>query len=374
MCEFFGRNRSNVAMLVVAASITLTAIACGGDGGGGGQRVSTPQGLWVPNSLTSLVTEFIASQRTSSGSPAAHRTNASDGLDQPNAAIFDKSNNLWVSNCTNPSINNTGAGTIMEFTTAQLKNLGSQPAPTPHATIQDDGTFSTFDCPYGMQFDSHGNMWVANRFNQDLVEFTPNQLKSAGVQLPNTEFTYSGFGDPESLSFDKSKNLWITDVSQNVVEAYTSATLATIEGTTESFVTPDIINSSAALSGPTAIAFDKSGNQWVANCFSNELTRFAKSDISANGSPTPDVVLSSTSVTVPASSTFSLFCPNGLAFDSSGNLWVANLASDTLGSIAEFTPSQLSASGSPVPHVFLDADSGGVNMAEPALITFGPNI
>ena len=61
-----------------------------------------------------------------------------------------------------------------------------------------------------------------------------------------------------------------------------------------------------------------------------------------------------------------------MAFDPGGNLWVSNLQSDNIGSIAEFTPTQLGSSGNPSPAVFLDSDIFGSNIDEPALLTFGP--
>ncbi len=87
---------------------------------------------------------------------------------------------------------------------------------------------------------------------------------------------------------------------------------------------------------------------------------FKKSDLGASGSPTPKVTLSSASVL----SSQSLHGPWGLAFQGKGTLWVANFTS---GNISKFIPSQIKASGSPVPKVFLQGiESGGYQ------ITFGP--
>jgi hypothetical protein len=70
----------------------------------------------------------------------------------------------------------------------------------------------------------------------------------------------------------------------------------------------------------------------------------------------------------------SLDIPEGLAFDddNSGNLWVANDQSSNVGSIVEYTASQLTSSGSPSPNVFLNSDLFGVNFHAPGLIGFGP--
>ena len=56
------------------------------------------------------------------------------------------------------------------------------------------------------------------------------------------------------------------------------------------------------------------------------------------------------------------------------NLGVSNALSGNGGNILEFTLSKLSASGSPVPNIFLDFDLAGTNLDQPALFTFGPSI
>ena len=96
------------------------------------------------------------------------------------------------------------------------------------------------------------------------------------------------------------------------------------------------------------IAFDGTGNLWVANGnFSgvNTVVDFTPSQLAASGTPAPTVVLSANSG--------SLGNPAGLAFDASGDLWVANVA----GSLVEFTPSQLVTSGDPAPNATVTGTS-----------------
>jgi hypothetical protein len=51
---------------------------------------------------------------------------------------------------------------------------------------------------------------------------------------------------------------------------------------------------------------------------------------------------------------------------------VGNLQSDNADSVVEFTPAQLVATGSMSPAVFLDSNIFGLNIHQPALLTFGP--
>jgi secreted PhoX family phosphatase len=326
---------------------------------------STAEGLWVPNFATSTVVELSDHARAQSGEPSPTLTNSSASLALPEGVTFDTAKNLWVTNCSDPV---TGAGSITEFSRQQLRQLASIPAPGPAVTLSDDGLNDIFECPYGADFDTSGNLWTVNRFLANLIEFTPAQLEAGGIQPPKTQITSTVFDSPLGSSFDAAGAIWIVDFAQNQVYGFSSTSLAAASGTI-ALLDPDITNSSASLDGPSAIAFDGKGNQWVSNCLGPTLTEFAPQ--AASGSPTPLVILQSTTVTTPSGSAPSLSCPEGLAFDRKGNLWVSNALSDNAGSVVEFTSAQLAASGSPAPAVFLDSKSDGSNISQPSLLSFG---
>ena len=108
------------------------------------------------------------------------------------------------------------------------------------------------------------------------------------------------------------------------------------------------------------IAFDATGRLWVANGNNsqNTVVAFSPSQLAATGSPTPAVTLSA--------SAGSLANPTGLAFDASGNLWVANT---TAPSIVEFSASQIVSSGAPTPNTIIT----GSSLSEPFGIAFDPH-
>jgi hypothetical protein len=323
-------------------------------------------GLWVPNLFGPTVTEFDIARRASSGSPSPQFTNQSSALLLPAAVLFDSSQNMWVNNC--------GDGTILEFTSAQLAQLGTNPAPAPNTTLTEPASFGSPPCPWGAQFDVAGNLWVTNRpaFSTvtNLVAYTPAQLSAGGAQTPATIITSTSFADLRAAAFDAGANLWIVENLNKQILAYKAATLATALGNTGA-VNPDVIISSASMGDPRGLAFDAGGNLWVTDA-TGKLLKFVAADLVTSGSRTPTVIITATSVATADGVAMSLDFPEGLAFDSDGSLWVSNLESDNAGSLAHFTVAQLAVTGNPSPAVFLDSDEFGLNLHQPAALTFGP--
>jgi hypothetical protein len=328
---------------------------------------SNTGGLWVPNVFGPSVNEFDPASRAVSGNPLPQFFNESASLLLPAGLAFDISQNLWVANCSDPIL---GAGAITEFTAAQLANLGVDSAPVPNTSLLDDGSFTLLNCPWGEQFDGAGNLWILNRSLPDLISYSPAQLATGGALTPDTTITSTSFDSPRGIVFDAGANLWIVENQNQEVLAYKAATLAAALGHSGQ-VNPDIVISSSSFGDPRAIAFDGSGNLWLADA-TGKLLEFVAADLTMSGTPSPKVTITATAVVTLDGIALSLDFPEGLAFDSSGDLWVANLESDNAGSLAEFTPAQLASSGSPSPAVFLDSDIFGINIHQPALITFGP--
>jgi streptogramin lyase len=146
--------------------------------------------------------------------------------------------------------------------------------------------------------------------------------------------------NPVELAFDASGNLWVS--TQQAVVELAAATLGT-----SGPATPTVMLSGAGGSlVPYGLAFDGHGNLWVANDFNGTLVEYTPSQLAAGGTLTPAVTISSNSG--------SLADPKGVAFDGHGDLWVSNFSTNKL---VEFTPTQLSAGGSPVPAVTLNTPS-----------------
>ena len=97
---------------------------------------------------------------------------------------------------------------------------------------------------------------------------------------------------------------------------------------------------------------------WVSNQHNHTVVEFTKAQLAKSGAMTPKVIISSSANVYP----------EGLTFDSSGNLWVAYQAQNDR--VEEFTKSELVKSGAPVPARVLIGQA--TKLFTPGAVVFEP--
>ena len=227
-------------------------------------------------------------------------------------------------------VSNSDASTVTSYPTSANGDV------TPAATLSSP---SSVNSPQASAFDSSGDLWVANSANQTVVEFTPSQLGASGSPAPNVTISATGgsLDQPDGLAFDSSGDLWVADYANSSVVEFTPSQLATSGSPTPSVT---LSATGTSLAEPIGVSFDSSGDLWIPNFANSTVVEFTPSQLAASGSPTPSVTLSATGT--------SLTEPAAVSFDPSGDLWVTNVGNSTM---VEFTASQVATSGSPTPNV-----------------------
>jgi DNA-binding beta-propeller fold protein YncE len=111
------------------------------------------------------------------------------------------------------------------------------------------------------------------------------------------------------------------------------------------------------------VAFDTNGNLWVADISASQLIMFTPAQIVASGTPTP-------TVTISDSGSGALYEPVAVVFDNGGDLWVSTIGG-TADNLLKYNAADLAATGSPAPDVVVSSNNNSFDWPQ---IVFDPPI
>ncbi len=172
---------------------------------------------------------------------------------------------------------------------------------------------------------------------------------SNGDVAPEASFTKDIYG-PTDMAFDPSGDLWVANIDVPSIVELTRAQLGIRDPV------PAVVISSAShsLDYVSDLAFDSSGNLWVVADYTGRIYEYTNGELVASGKPRPVTTISD----LPSA-------PVGEAFDAGGNLWVTTVTTAgkpcPLGCVVEFPRAEL-AMAHPAPTVVISS-IGGVYMA-----------
>jgi sugar lactone lactonase YvrE len=206
-----------------------------------------------------------------------------NGLNQPVALAFDGSGNLWVAD--------TGNNRILQYKPPFSNGmnasvvLGQANFTSPVHTFPP--TDSSVFKPVFIALDSSGNLWVADEGNNRVLEFKPPFANgmAASVVVGQADFvsnasatTATGLFTPIGVAFDSGGNLWVGDTFNNRVlqfkPPFANGMSASLVLGQASFTTRTFATTQNGFTGPSGIGFDSSGNLFVTDAENNRTLRF----------------------------------------------------------------------------------------------------
>ncbi len=304
-----------------------------GDGGpAAGAAIGTPYALAVDSSgnlFISDVTNNIVRQVAASGNITKVAGNgvlgySGDGgaatdakLDGPYGLAVDTSGNLYIADRSNYRIRMVSSGTI-----TTVAGNGT-------CCYSGDGNSATnamLDAPSGVAVDSSGNIYIADTYNDRVrmvsASGTITTIAGDGIYgfagdgavAANAKLAY-----PEGLAVDSSGNLYIADSGNaRIRQVNTSGAIATFVG---GAINDGGVSSFGLLNQPSGIVRDATGNTYIADTNNNRVRKVAANGIitTVAGTGTPGSIGDGS-----AAASAQLNAPQGLALDSSGNLYIAD--------------------------------------------------
>ena len=299
-------------------------------------------------------------------------TNAS--LFGPNGMAFDAAGNLFIADTRHSRIRKISLGGVI----TTVAGNGQE-------TYNGEGSALSFalNDPVSVAFDASGNLYIADTLNCRIREVTNGIISTfAGLGQPgylDGPASSAVFSFPKGMAFDSHGSLFIADPGNNLIRKIASNVVSTVAGNGALAFAGDGGNALASsLAGPSSVALDAAGDLFIADttngrirlvsASTNNISTFAGNGLfrlSANGVPAlssflsnpqdvkvgPDGLLyiadaqnnrilrlnaDNTVVTVAgtghygfsgdghAATSATLHFPRHVAFDSSGNMFIAD--------------------------------------------------
>jgi sugar lactone lactonase YvrE len=288
--------------------------------------------LFIANSTAGTITVIASATRTIFGQTVTQNVAttlaAATGLVLPRGIAFDSNGDLFIANSGNNQIIVLPAATGTVFGQSVTANTSAILTPA-----------TGLDSPEELAFDTFGNLFIAN-FNNNQIIVLPAATGTVFGQsvTANTSaelIVASGLGGATGstgVTFDSHGNLFIANYNANAIDVIPLAT-GTIFGQSVTANTAATLTAATGLVNPWAVTFDAAGNLFILNNNGGGAGGVVVLPL-ATGTIFGQSVTANTAATITALSSL-LSSPWGIAFDLSGNLYVANSGFNTVTVLAQ---------------------------------------
>jgi len=280
-------------------------------------------------------------------------TSASIGY--PGQLALDASGNLYIAERSGQHIRKVSNGII-----TTIAGGGNQNSPT----YSGPATNASLGNPRGVAVDAAGNVYIADTANNIIREISNGTITTiagtgtAGYTGDNGPAASATLNQPWEIALDSAGNLYVADYGNNVVRKISKGVITTFAGNGTAALSGDNgPATSASLNSPQGVVVSPSGNVYISD-YGNQRIRMVSGGVittfagSANVPPGPpgdqtDALSGYSGDGGPATKAL-LDGPDGLALDSSGNLYIGDANNQVVRKVSNGTISTVAGNGTAI--------------------------
>jgi sugar lactone lactonase YvrE len=245
----------------------------------------------------------------------------------PSAIVFDTAGNLYLAETASHVIRRVDtAGNITTIAGTGTQGFSGDNGPAIAAQL---------DSPQGLALDSANNLYIADTHNHRIrkLNLTTGLIATiAGAGTPGFSgdtgpATLANLALPTALALDSANNLYLADTGNHRIRRIDAATgrITTTAGTgTQGFSGDNGPATAASIDSPQGLAFDSANNLYLADTNNHRIRRIAIS--TGRITTLAGTGTQSFSGDTGPSNAAAVALPHGLTIDPAGNLYLADTA------------------------------------------------
>ena len=260
-------------------------------------------------------------------------------LNLPRSVIVDSTGSLYIADTHNHRIRKVSGGTISTAAGNGSVEFSGDNGPA---------TAAALDFPGGMALDSTGNLYVADTFHHRVRKVTQGTISTvagngaSGSQGDGGAASNASLFYPEGVVADAQGNLYIADTSNGRIRRVSGTTISTFAGDRSAAVLEDNgAASSAYLAFPQGVASDAAGHLYIADTNDQRIRAIAAGLISTVAGSGRGGDLGDTGPATDAS----LYYPQSVAVDTAGSLFIADTENSLIRRVTAGTITTIAGTG-----------------------------
>jgi hypothetical protein len=295
-----------------------------------GVQVDASGNLYVSDAAGQTVRKISSDFKISTLAGNALSQGSTDGgaatakFNEPNGLVLNTDNSLLLADTSNAALRQISTiGTVTTFA-GTSGSKGSTDA---------TGTAARFSAPVGLTRDGLSNYYIADQTNHTIrkISFSGLVTTLAGTAGQSGSVDGTGaaarFNLPTGITCNAQGDLYVSDLGSHLIRKITAAgVVTTLAGQVNVSGSSDGSGTAARFFKPAGLAIDSVGNVYVADMGNSTLRKISANGVVSTlaGLPTIDGLMDG------AGSNAWFAEPQGLTLDSVGNIYVADTANAVL--------------------------------------------